>query len=145
MGKEIEHKYLVISDSFKENALFSYDIIQGYLCKDKERVVRIRICDSKAYLTIKGETIGDSRLEFEYEIPLSDAENMLPLCVGNVINKTRWIVMFDGNKWEVDVFHNRNVPTLAEIELPSSDYPYKLPPFVGEEVTGNPAYYNSNL
>lgn len=145
MGKEIEHKYIVNSDDYKELASASYLIIQGYLSRDKERTVRIRVKDRTGFITVKGKTEGDSRLEYEYEIPLEDAMQMLKICVGEPIEKRRWIVMFDGNKWEVDEFINRDIDTIAEIELSKSNYDYQLPPFVGEEVTGNPKYYNSNI
>ena len=145
MGKEIEHKYLVISDVYKKMAKASYKIVQGYLSRDKERVIRIRIIDERAFLTIKGKNSGDSRLEYEYEIPVSDAEEILKLCLGKPIEKIRWIVEYSGYKWEIDEFLNPPIGTIAEIELSNSHYDYCLPPFVGEEVTGNPQYYNSNI
>ncbi|MDE6409803.1 MAG: CYTH domain-containing protein [Muribaculaceae bacterium] len=145
MGKEIEHKYLVVTDSYKSTATENHHIIQGYLSKDVERTVRIRIIDNKAFLTIKGRNDGDTRLEFEYEIPVEDAREMLILSIGDYLEKRRWIVDYGGYRWEVDEFLNRNAPTIAEIELPFSSHNYPLPPFVGEEVTGDPKYYNSNL
>lgn len=145
MGKEIEHKYLVISDAYKALASESLHIVQGYLSKNPERVVRIRIINQCAYLTIKGKTEKDTRLEYEYEIPFEDAMEMLPLCIGSPIKKTRWIVAYDGERWEVDEFISPSFPTVAEIELSSSHHDYSLPPFIGEEVTGDPAYYNSNI
>lgn len=145
MGKEIEHKYLVTSEDYKDVADTSYIITQGYLSKDKERVVRIRILDNSGFITIKGKTSGDTRHEYEYQIPLKDAVGMLELCIGEVIKKKRWIVSYMGNKWEVDEFINRDFPTIAEIELPESTHDYLLPPFVGKDVTGDPKYYNSNI
>ncbi len=147
MGKEIEHKYIVNDKSFKDLASESHNIKQGYLCKDKERTVRIRIIDTKAFITIKGETHGDTRVEYEYPIPLDDAKSMLDsLCIGPVIEKTRYIVTYKGNNWEIDMFEGfLEGLILAEIEIPSSDYKYDIPPFVGKNVTNDPRYYNSNL
>lgn len=146
MGIEIEHKYLVVSDEYKQMSKGSCRIRQGYLCREPERTVRVRVKGDKAYLTVKGITIGDKRAEFEYEIPYGDVEDMLKLCVGGIIDKTRYYVEFGGHLWEVDEFHGGHEGlAVAEIELSDSTYEYSLPPFVGEEVTGNPAYYNSNL
>lgn len=145
MGKEIEHKYLVKSNYFKTQASERHVIVQGYLSKDPERIVRVRIYDSKAFLTIKGKNIGDTRFEYEYDIPVEDANSMLNLCIGNVIKKVRWIVFYDGFKWEIDEFLNRDIPTIAEIELAESSHNYPVPSFIGEEVTGDERYYNSNL
>ena len=145
MALEIEHKYLVKDDSYIDMTSSHAEIAQGYLNRVPERTVRIRIAGEKAYLTVKGKNSGDVRLEFEYEIPLADAHQMLPLCEG-VIEKTRYYVEYDGHRWEVDRFKGSLAPLVtAEIELPSSDTPYSLPPFIGENVTGNPRYYNSNL
>ena len=145
MGKEIEHKYLVKNDSFKMSSLENHMIIQGYLSKDPERTVRVRIFDDKGFLTVKGKTIGDTRLEFEYEIPFQEARSLLKLCIGIPVEKRRWIVKHERNIWEIDEFINRDIPTIAEIELSQSTYDYPLPEFIGEEVTGNPKFYNSNL
>lgn len=146
MSIEIEHKYLVVSDVYRQMSKGSCRIRQGYLCREPERTVRVRVKDEKAYLTVKGITRGDKRAEFEYEIPYSDVEEMLRLCVGGIIDKTRYYVEFGGNLWEVDEFHGGHEGlVVAEIELPVSTHDYLLPFFVGEEVTGNPAYYNSNL
>ncbi|MCM1369491.1 MAG: CYTH domain-containing protein [Candidatus Amulumruptor caecigallinarius] len=146
MAKEIEHKYLVKDNSYKTMASTSMHITQGYLQRMPERVVRVRTIDKHGYLTIKGKSVGDTRDEFEYEIPYDDALRMLHMCEAPVLKKTRFIVLFEGNKWEVDEFHGPAAPLVtAEIELSESHRNYNLPPFVGEEVTGNPAYYNSNL
>lgn len=146
MGKEIEHKYLVAGSSYKESASESYDIVQGYLCRDPERTVRVRVKGEKAYITVKGKTRGDFRDEFEYEVPMEDARAMLELCEPPLLRKTRWIVRFGGFDWEVDEFHgDLSGLVTAEIELPSSDTPYAIPPFVGKNVTGDSRYYNSCL
>lgn len=145
MAIEREHKYLVTDDSYKQLATKKIHIIQGYLSKAIHNTVRIRIADNKAFLTVKGKNNGDSRLEFEYEVPLDDALEMLGLCEGIPLDKTRYIVMYEGYRWEVDEYHNRNAATVAEIELTESIHDYPLPPFCGKEVTGNPRYYNSLL
>lgn len=145
MAKEIEHKYLVVSEEYAEMAKSRSMIIQGYLSKDTERTVRIRIRNEEAFITVKGKTTGDTREEFEYHIPLEDAQRMMRLCIGTPLEKERFIVEYKGFIWEVDRFLNCDTPTVAEIELHSSGHSYPLPPFVGEEVTGNPKYYNSNL
>lgn len=146
MSIEIEHKYLVIDESYKTMALTKMDISQGYLCRDPERIVRVRVVNKQGKVTIKGYTRGDARLEFEYEIPFSDAVALLNLCIPEVVSKTRWIVPFAGFTWEVDEFHGSLFPlVVAEIELPSSDTRYECPKFVGKNVTGDSRYYNSNL
>lgn len=145
MGKEIEHKYLVISEDYKKLAKKKLIISQGYLSKDPERVVRIRICNDEGRITIKGKTNFDTRLEFEYPLPLDDARKMLNLCVGKKIKKIRWIVEYAGYVWEVDEFQEPVFPTIAEIELTESSHNYPLPHFIGEEVTGDSRYFNSNI
>lgn len=150
---EIEHKYLVADFSFRDFASNSVRIRQGYLTRSPECVVRIRIKGSdKAFITVKGKTHSegslhtDVRAEYEYPIPVADAEEMLALCGGKIIDKTRWLVPFGGYLWEVDEFHGAHEGlVIAEIEVGSPDEKYPLPPFVGEEVTGDPRYYNSNL
>lgn len=146
MALEIEHKYLVISDIYKEMATSHRHIRQGYLSRVPERTVRVRISDRQAWLTVKGLTDRDTRLEFEYPVPVADAEAMLGICEPGVIDKTRWIVPYGGHLWEVDEFGGEQAGlTLAEIELPEPDTSYALPPFVGENVTGDPRFYNSTL
>ena len=145
MGKEIERKYLVRDDSYKElgeGTLFR----QGYLNSAKERVVRVRTMGDKAALTVKGVTVGATRLEFEYEIPLEDARQLLELCEQPLIEKTRYKVSAEGLLWEIDEFHGVNQGlTVAECELESEDQAVTKPAWVGEEVTGDPRYFNSNL
>ena len=146
MGFEIEHKYLVKSDSYKASATASFHIIQGYLSRDPERTVRIRIKNESAYITVKGKTYGVGRLEYEYEIPKGDALEMLELCVPPILEKIRYIVPFRNHIWEVDEFFgDQKGLILAEIELISDEDEYTVPDFIGEDVTGNPLYYNSNL
>lgn len=146
MALEIERKFLVADNSFKAESVESHNICQGYLSRDPTRTVRIRIRDSKGFITVKGVTVGCVREEFEYEIPYEDAERLLALCQPPVLKKVRYIVPFGGFRWEIDEFLSREDGLiLAEVELPDAEATVELPPFVGEEVTGNPAYYNSNL
>lgn len=146
MAIEIEHKYLVINDSYKTADHVVSEITQGFLSRDPERTVRVRIRDEKAFITIKGKGEGMAHPEFEYSIPLEDARDMLPLCEPPVITKTRHIVMHEGNRWEVDEFHgDLQGLVIAELEVPDKEYRFPLPPFVGPEVTGDPRYYNSQL
>lgn len=146
MSLEIEHKYLVCNLSFISMASDSEVMLQGYLSRTPERIVRVRIAGEKGYITVKGITKGDTRLEFEYEISINDARQMLNLCQKPLLEKTRYYIDFKGFTWEVDVYSGHLAPLIiAEIELPTSDTSYSLPPFVGQEVTGDHKYYNSNL
>lgn len=146
MAVEIEHKYLVVSSEYKIMANNSVRIMQGYLSRRPAGTVRVRVAGERAFITVKGATKEDSRLEFEYEIPLQDGIEMLSLCEGAVIEKTRYFVDYNGWLWEVDEFHSGHSGlVVAEIELSSSSHDYPLPPFVGREVTGDAAYYNSNI
>lgn len=146
MAIEIEYKYLVKNDNYKDLATSRTHILQGYLNREPERTVRVRVKGDKGFLTVKGKNSGASRLEFEYEIPKSDAEEMLSLCHEPILDKTRYLVPFEGHIWEVDEFHGmREGLVTAEIELRSESEHYALPDFIGENVTGDPKYYNSNL
>ena len=146
MAVEIERKFLVVEDSWRELAEgTSYR--QGYLSTVKERTVRVRTIDDKGYLTIKGITIGATRAEYEYEIPAADANEMLDtLCEQPIIEKKRYKIPRDGFTWEIDEFGGVNEGLIvAEIELESEDQAFDKPDWVGEEVTGDPRYFNSNL
>jgi len=144
MGKEIERKFRVIKDTWRNVKGTRYR--QGYLNSAKERNVRVRTMEDKAYLTIKGIAIGASRLEFEYEIPLQDAVELLEICEKPLIEKTRYKVQEGGFVWEVDEFFRENQGLIvAEVELESEDQEFPKPDWVGEEVTGDPRYFNSNL
>lgn len=146
MGMEIEHKFLVANDSYRLDAYDKLEIMQGFLSRNPERTVRVRVCDNKGYITIKGKGTGAAHPEFEYEIPEMDAKLMMTLCEPPVIHKTRFLVMHEGNRWEVDEFHRElQGLIIAELEVPNEDYHFPLPPFVGQEVTGDPRYYNSQL
>lgn len=146
MALEIEHKYLVKSDTYKSMATKAIRILQGYLSRDPERTVRVRIKGEKGYITVKGKNSGAVRLEFEYEIDLEDAKKMIELSIPHILEKIRYIVPFEGKIWEVDEFLGAHKGLVtAEIELESADEQYQVPDFIGENVTGNPDYYNSNL
>ena len=149
MNQEIERKYLVTSDCYKAMAVARYHIIQGYISREKTGTVRVRITDDKAYLTIKGKpTAGHfARYEWEKEIDVTDARELLQLCQGNLIDKTRWIVPAgEGLKWEVDEFHGKHQGlVVAEIELVDEEQVFNKPSFIGEDVTDNPRYYNANM
>lgn len=146
MAKEIEFKFLVKNRLFEEMAETTTEIIQGYIDRTPEHVVRVRKKGGECFLTVKGKNKGAERLEFEYSIPEEDFRQLLTLCSGNVIEKVRYLVKYEGFTWEVDVFKGNLKPlVLAEVEVPSIDTPFPLPPFVGEDVTNDPRYYNSNL
>jgi len=145
MALEIERKFLVTDDSWKIGAT-GLRMSQGYLSNDPERTVRVRIAGEKAWLTIKGKSEGISRAEFEYEIPVSDAGELLGLCLPTVIDKTRYEVNFEGHLWEIDVFHGENTGlVVAEVELENEDISPEMPPWIGSEVSGDVRYFNSKL
>lgn len=145
MATEIERKFLVRGDGWQQAP--SRVLRQGYVCRSKERAVRVRTDGEHAYLTIKGATLGWSRLEFEYEIPLSDAEEMLDkLCERPLIEKRRYDVLVAGKHWEVDEFLGDNLGlVVAEIELQDEREVVQQPDWIGPEVTSDPRYLNANL
>lgn len=146
MAKEIERKFLLEGDGWRrlaEGKLYR----QGYLSSVKERTVRVRTVGQKGFLTIKGITVGATRVEYEYEIPLEDCNAMLDdLAEKPIIEKKRYVVAFGGLNWEIDEFFGENAGlVVAEVELGSEDQAFDKPSWVGEEVTGDPRYFNSNL
>ena len=146
-NREIERKFLV-RGPFKEFATSSSAIWQGYITISKGRTVRVRIRDNKAFLTIKGpsESGGLSRFEWEREISLEDAAALRTIALPGGIEKRRYIVPFGGHIFEVDEFFGANAGlVLAEVELQSENESFERPEWLGEEVTGNPRYYNSFL
>lgn len=148
MALEIERKFLVLDDSYKHEAFSKSHILQGYICSERGRTVRIRIRNDRAYITIKGPSLngGLSRYEFEQEIPLDDARKLLTLCDPGIIDKTRWLVKAGNHTFEVDEFAGDNAGlTVAEVELASEDEAFEKPAFIGQEVTGDRRYYNSQL
>lgn len=147
MGLEIERKFLVTGTSYKIDAKAKLFIRQGFLNDDPLRAVRVRITDEKASITIKGRSRGTVRAEFEYPVPIDDAELMLnEICMVPLIMKNRYIVKYLDTTWEVDEFLGENKGlVIAEVELDSEDAPLALPEWVGEEVTDDPRFYNVNL
>ena len=144
MGVEIERKFLVKGDGWRTER--PQRISQGYLNRDKARTVRVRVLGEQGFLTIKGETQGATRAEYEYPVALADAHALLALCEGPLVDKWRHHVPVDDVVWEVDAFLGDNAPlVVAEVELPSEDHPLRLPTWVGPEVTHDHRYANSAL
>lgn len=147
MALEIERKFLVAGD-YKSQATGSSRIVQGYICSERGRTVRVRIRADRGYLTIKGPSRngGLSRYEFEKEISLDEALSLLHLCEQGIIDKVRWLVPCGNHVFEVDEFHGDNEGlVIAEVELRDETEPFGRPAFLGEEVTGDRRYYNSQL
>mgnify|MGYP001188547243 FL=1 len=146
MGQEVERKFLVADPSFL-TSLSGSQVKQGYIPGKTRSAARIRVRDGIGFLTLKSETRGITRSEFEYEIPLDDAEEMLDgLCEPPLIEKTRYFVEWKGYAWEIDVFHGDNEGLIvAEIELASTDQAFAKPPWLGREVSLDARYFNSNL
>ena len=145
MAVEIERKYLVEGDEWRRLARGEV-FRQGYLSTVKERTVRIRTVGAQAWITIKGLTVEATRSEFEYAIPLSDAQEMLELCEQPIIEKTRYVVEAGGLRWEIDEFGGVNRGLIvAEVELDDPNQDIDLPDWIGAEVTDDPRYYNANL
>ena len=145
---EIERKFLVKSDQFRSEAYEKNRIKQGYLSKDPERTVRIRVKENQGLITIKGASSADGkeRLEWEKSIPLHDAKALMEMCLPDPLDKTRYLVDVQGFIFEVDEFHGKHQGlVVAEIELQNTDQNFPKPEWLGEEVTGNPAYYNAQL
>jgi adenylate cyclase len=147
MGHEIERKFLVKRDLWHADPARGTVFRQGYLSLDPDRVVRVRVAGDRAFLTIKGATIDVERQEYEYEIPVRDADLLLDtMCVRPLIEKTRYRVDHGGRTWEVDEFAGENAGLIvAEVELPSADAALLLPDWAGAEVSYDPRYFNPNL
>ena len=147
MATETERKFLVQGE-FRHLAIEQIDIIQVYISVERGNTIRIRITGQEAYLTIKSQIAGLSiaRNEWEFKIPLSDAKEMMKISLPGKIVKTRYLIPFGKHKWEVDVFHEKNEGlVIAEIELSSENEVFEKPDWLGNEVTGDPGYFNSNL
>ena len=147
MAQEIERKFLVTKE-FKSQAYAQSRIKQGYISSVRERTVWVRIRDDKGYLTIKGvsNAAGTSRYEWERELPLTEAEELMKLCEPGVIDKTRYLVRSGAHIFEVDEFYGDNAGlVMAEVDLAHEGEPFVKPDFIGEEVTGDARYYNSQL
>lgn len=145
MATEIERKFLLKKDVWPRRTPMK--CCQGFLSSTKERTVRVRtVNDKKGYLTIKGIAVGASRPEFEYEIPYKDALELLDICEKPLIEKNRYRIEEGGLVWEIDEFFGENQGLIiAELELQSEDQEFEKPDWIGEEVTGDPRYYNANL
>jgi adenylate cyclase len=146
MGKEIERKFLLAGDEWRGLAP-GIRTRQGYLSTVSARTVRVRTVGERGFLTIKGPSVGALRAEYEYEIPIRDAQEMLShLCEQPLIEKVRYQVPHGGLTWEIDEFCGENAGlVVAEVELPDEQQPIVKPPWIGQEVTGDPRYFNSNL
>ncbi len=146
MATEIERKYLVVGDAWREPGT-GREFRQGYLSTVKERTVRVRVIGGRGCLTVKGITVNATRTEFEYEIPVDDARRMLSdMCEQPIIEKIRYEVEWAGATWEIDEFLGVNAGlVVAEVELEQADQEIEIPSWVGDEVTEDPRYFNSNL
>jgi adenylate cyclase len=148
MEKEIERKFLVRNDKFKDQSVQKQKITQGYLSKDPERTIRIRITEKEAWITIKGKSndTGTTRLEWEKSISLADGESLLKLCVATPIEKIRHVIPQKNLNFEVDEFiGHKGGLIIAEIELPSEATLFEKPDWLGDEVTGIKEYYNAMM
>jgi CYTH domain-containing protein len=144
MAKEIERKFLLNGGFWPRETVMRCR--QGFLNSFKERTVRVRTIGDKGYLTVKGIAVGASRMEFEYEIPYQDAITLLDICERPLIEKNRYSVKEGDLIWEIDEFFGENQGLIiAEVELESEDQEFPKPDWVGEEVTGDPRYFNANL
>jgi adenylate cyclase len=144
MAIEIERKFLVTSNGWRINE--PVQIRQGYLNRDPDRTVRVRTAGNQAWITVKGRTTGSVRSEFEYPIPLNDADALLLLCERPLLEKRRYHFEHDGRTWEVDEFLGENEGlVVAEIELDTPDAEFSMPSWIGVEVTHDSRYFNSNL
>lgn len=145
MPIEIERKFLVVDDSWKQTADKGLACKQGYLLASEETAVRVRVIGDRAFLTIKGKSTGIGRHEFEYDVPVDDALEMLAFC-DNLVEKTRYLITHAGMLWELDVFFGANDGlVVAEIELEFEEQDFELPDWAGKEVTGDIRYYNACL
>ena len=147
MPQEIERKFLVATDGWRQRANAGRRLRQAYIAETERAVVRVRVEEpARGWLTIKSADSGLSRQEFEYPVPVSDAEALMALRIGSVLDKTRFHVPHAGCRWEVDVYAGENEGlTIAEIELESESAEVVMPPWIGAEVTGDPRYYAVRL
>jgi adenylate cyclase len=145
MPIEIERKFLVTSDDWRAGAV-STEMVQGYLSRDPDRTVRVRLQGDRAFLTVKGRAAGVSRVEIEFPIPIEAGRELLPLCLASTIRKTRHEVVVGSHTWEVDEFHGENAGlVVAEVELGSEDEAFLRPSWIGLEVSHDRRYSNSQL
>lgn len=146
MGLEIERKFLLKNDKWRKKVKQEIQIKQGYLNSNKKRTVRIRIADNTGFITVKGKTKQATRKEFEYEIPIEDAKELLKLCKKPIVEKTRYLIEYKKKTWEIDEFYGVNQGlVVAEIELEDENEEISIPKWIGKEVTLDARYYNSSL
>ena len=147
MGIEIERKFLLKNDSWRDHYTKKMELRQAYLSRSKDCTVRVRVADEDAWITVKGKAENISRSEFEYLIPKADAENMLmEFAADNIVEKIRYFIDYEGSEWVVDEFFGRNRGlVLAEIELKSEEVIFEKPAWLGEDVSNDYRYCNSNL
>ena len=148
MGLEIERKFLVKGNDYRNEAYKYYDMVQGYIAHENGRSVRIRITNTESLITIKGPTDakGMSRYEWNHTIDKRDAVELMELCQGSKIEKRRYLVHSGPHVFEIDEFHGENEGlVIAEVELTSENEVFQKPDFIGDEVTGDKRYYNAHL
>ncbi|WP_019626771.1 CYTH domain-containing protein [Thioalkalivibrio sp. ALJT] len=146
MGREIERKFLLNSDAWREGVVRSRRMRQGYLCGNDRASIRVRVDDEGANLNIKSATLGVERDEYQYPIPAEEAHRLLDTLAGPQVEKTRYWVDVEGWEYEIDVFEGANAGLIvAELELPSSDAEFPRPAWLGDEVSHDPRYYNTEL
>lgn len=147
MGIEIERKFLLRDERWRDApGISSKPYRQGYLLRDSGKTIRVRVAGDKGYITIKGKTTSIARPEYEYEIPLKDAEELFAFCQGQIIEKTRYRIPYGKHVWEVDEFSGDNAGlVVAEIELNAEDEAFEKPEWVGEEVSTDRRYTNAAL
>ena len=147
MALEIEHKFLVNANDWRENADQGQQLRQGYLNTEGDASVRVRVSGDRADLNIKAAVVGNARAEYEYPIPLNDANEILDnLCGGHIVDKVRYRVEYGGHTWEVDVFEGRNAGLIvAEVELSEAGENFERPDWLGREITEDKRYYNHYL
>lgn len=146
MPVEIERKYLLKNDDWRSLVTKQKKIVQGYLSDDPSRVVRVRVSGDQGIVTIKGKTEGVSRAEYEYNIPVEEALELVKMCKQHIIEKTRYIVDSNQHTWEIDVFEGKNEGLqIAEVELRDENEKVTLPDWIGEEVSNDSRYYNASL
>jgi adenylate cyclase len=147
MSMEIERKFLLRSEGWRPLVCETFEILQGYICSEIEHVTRVRVVGERAWLTIKGSTEGIKRAEFEFEIDVEKAKDMLEIfCKENRIEKLRHLVKYEGHRWEIDEFkgHLEGL-VVAELELAREDEEFARPEWLGDEVSHDPKYFNNNL
>ncbi|WP_038054180.1 CYTH domain-containing protein [Thioalkalivibrio sp. ALJ1] len=146
MGREIERKFLLASTAWRDEVVRSQYMRQGYLCGNDRASIRVRVDEEGANLNIKSATLGVERDEYQYDIPVADAHRLLDTLAGPQVEKTRHWVDVEGWEYEIDVFEGANAGLIvAELELPSSDAEFPRPDWLGEEVSHDPRYYNTEL